>query len=372
MKLTPEGRRELVNLIESGNSKLDVCKKFGISRPTLDKWLKRYYTDGLKGLDDNVSTPKSSPNRTPQDIKEKVIKISIEFPDLGAGSLVQKLSKLDVRISAPTIQSILTQAGRSTQWDRFQQNLNEYNNEPNTLSDDTLKRMEIISKNFKYRSLFTKKPGQHVFLWHESCHVTGSNKKIPLFIFLDMFGLFIHVYYPQNSLKRFRTHLVPNKIGSHRLTDPTIKILESTYKTSGLQLKELTFSSLAPSSGQILQQELLDYNVKVSSLAKSDFYQLPFINQIRSIIRSNIKKPLKLIHFRGRQLITEIEILELIQLFHNNYNKKNAITEYPSLGMSPYDYLARNKHQNIVNRIIDITNEPLNRKKALAKKYNLI
>lgn len=372
MKLTPDERRELVALIESGSPKKAVCKKFVISRPTLDKWLKRYYADGVKGLEDSASTPKSSPNRTPQDIKEKIIRLSMEFPDLGAGSLAKKLSKLDFRISAPTVQSILTQNDRRTQWDRFLSNLDEYKNEPNTLSDDTLKRMESISKNFKYRSLFTKKPGQHVFLWPESGHVTGSNKKIPLFIFLDMCGLFIHVYYPQNSLKRIRTGHMPNKIGSHRLTDPIIRVIENIYKTLGLKIKELAFDSLAPISGQILQQELQDYNVKITSLAESDFYELPFINNVRSVIRSKLKKPLKNIYFRGSQLKTEIEILELIQLFHNNYNKESIISEYPNLGMSPYDYLAQYKHQNIINQINALTNEPLDRKKALARKYNII
>lgn len=371
MKLTPEKRRELISLIDDGSTKLDVCKKFGISRPTLDKWLKRYYADGLKGLEDSASTPKTSPNRTPQDIKEKVLKVSVEYPDLGAGSLVQKLSQLDVKISAPTIQSILSEYDRRTQWDRFLWNLNEYNNEPNTFSADTLKRMGSISRNFKYRSLFTEKPGQHVFLWPEFARVTGSNKKIPLFIFLDMCGLFIHIYYPKNSLKRMRTTFVPNKIGFHRLTDPTVKILESTYKTLGLQIEELTFCSLAESSENILQHDLLDYNVKVTSLAKPKFYQLPFINDVRSLIRSSLKKPLKKINSRGKYLPIEIEVLELIQLFHDDYNKKNAITEYPNLDMTPYDYLAQYKQQNIVNQIIGLTNETLDRKKMLAKKYNI-
>lgn len=372
MKLTPEKRRELISLIDDGNTKSVVCKKFSISRPTLDKWLKRYYADGLNGLEDSASTPKTSPNRTPQDIKEKVFKVSVDYPDLGAGSLVQKLAKLDVRISAPTIQSILSEYDRRTQWDRFRKNIDMYNKEPNTLSDDTIKRMESISKNFKYRSLFAKKPGQHVLLWPEFGHVTGSNKKIPLFIFLDMCGLFVHVYYPQNSLKRIRTGVRPNKIGSHRFTDPIIKVIDNTYKSLGLQINELTFDSLAPSSGQILQQELLDYNVKVTSLAKPEFYQLPFINDVRSLIRSSLKKPLKMIHFRGKYLPTEIKILELIQLFHNNYNKKHAIAEFPNLGMTPYNYLTQYKHQNIVNQIIELTNEMLDRKKALAIKYNII
>lgn len=373
MRLSTEQRRELVDLIENGITKSAACKKLGISRPIGYKWLQRFYDDGYDGLEDHSSAPKSSPNKIPQEIKERVLKTSMAFPDLGAGSLVQKLSELDIKITAPTIQSILTKSNRRTQWDRFRQNLNVYKKEPTTLSDDTLKRMERISRNFKYRSLFTQKPGQRVFLWTESGHVTGSGKHIPLFIFLDMCGLFVHVFYPQNILKRRRsTRAVSDKIGYHPLTDSTVKVLENTYKILGLQIEELTFCSLASSSKDFLQQELLDYNVKVTFLPKSDFYQLPFINNVRSIIRSRLKKPLRNILFKGKPILTEIQILELIQIFHENFNKESVIAEYPNLGVTPYDYLTLFKDQNIINQIINITNKPLDTKKAIAIKYNII
>lgn len=40
-----------------------VCRRCGISRPTLRKWLKRYSEEGVNGLQDQSRRPHSSPNR---------------------------------------------------------------------------------------------------------------------------------------------------------------------------------------------------------------------------------------------------------------------------------------------------------------------
>lgn len=39
-----------------------VCRRCGISRPTLRKWLKRYEESGLEGLKGVSKPPHSSPN----------------------------------------------------------------------------------------------------------------------------------------------------------------------------------------------------------------------------------------------------------------------------------------------------------------------
>ena len=46
-----------------------VCQRFGISRPTLRKWLKRYEEFGLDGLKDTSRRPKTSPRKKIDDEK---------------------------------------------------------------------------------------------------------------------------------------------------------------------------------------------------------------------------------------------------------------------------------------------------------------
>ena len=55
-------RFQWVQLYEkTGNAGL-VCRRCGISRPTLRKWLRRYTKDGLEGLRNQSRRPRNSPN----------------------------------------------------------------------------------------------------------------------------------------------------------------------------------------------------------------------------------------------------------------------------------------------------------------------
>ena len=47
---------------ELGNAGV-VCRRCGISRPTLRKWWRRYQAEGEKGLEARSRRPHSSPNR---------------------------------------------------------------------------------------------------------------------------------------------------------------------------------------------------------------------------------------------------------------------------------------------------------------------
>ncbi|MFH1974147.1 MAG: helix-turn-helix domain-containing protein [Pseudomonadota bacterium] len=42
-----------------------LSQKYGISRPTVYKWLKRYKHSGIGGLKEESRAPKHCPNRTP-------------------------------------------------------------------------------------------------------------------------------------------------------------------------------------------------------------------------------------------------------------------------------------------------------------------
>lgn len=69
-------RKELVNLYyKSHLSMSDICKRFGISRKTGYKWIRRFEVDGDLGLLDLPRTP-IQPNRT---YSEKQIEMAIDF-----------------------------------------------------------------------------------------------------------------------------------------------------------------------------------------------------------------------------------------------------------------------------------------------------
>lgn len=58
-----KARTKWVNLYLETKDTGYVCRKCGISRPTLRKWYRRYQQDGLRGLVGQSKRPHSSPNK---------------------------------------------------------------------------------------------------------------------------------------------------------------------------------------------------------------------------------------------------------------------------------------------------------------------
>jgi transposase InsO family protein len=66
--LTPFGRLLLVQRVREMNWSVPrAAESAGVSRMTVYKWLRRYETEGLAGLEDRSSRPASSPHQTPDD-----------------------------------------------------------------------------------------------------------------------------------------------------------------------------------------------------------------------------------------------------------------------------------------------------------------
>jgi transposase InsO family protein len=71
--LTPEGRRRLVELIESGWTVAAAAESMQLSRQCAHKWWRRYRLEGEAGLEDRSSRPRSCPHQTPARLERRVI-----------------------------------------------------------------------------------------------------------------------------------------------------------------------------------------------------------------------------------------------------------------------------------------------------------
>jgi transposase InsO family protein len=71
--LTPEGRRRLVGLIESGWTVGAAAESMRISRQCAHKWWRRYRDEGEAGLVDRSSRPHSCPHRTSARVERRVV-----------------------------------------------------------------------------------------------------------------------------------------------------------------------------------------------------------------------------------------------------------------------------------------------------------
>ena len=104
-------REEFVRLaMQPGANKSQLCRRFGISRPTGDKWIERFEAQGKAGLGDRSRRPRHTPERTAPEVEEAIVALRREHPAWGARTLKARLQALghkDLPAAVSTIQAIL-------------------------------------------------------------------------------------------------------------------------------------------------------------------------------------------------------------------------------------------------------------------------
>jgi len=108
-------RREFVCLaLVEGSNMSALCRRFGISRKTGYKWLKRYRTEGDSGLVDRSRRPRRFRSPTSEKMEEQVLAVRDKHPSWSGRKIRRRLQNMDLTSvpSASTITSILHRHGR--------------------------------------------------------------------------------------------------------------------------------------------------------------------------------------------------------------------------------------------------------------------
>jgi len=89
-----------------------VCRRCGISRPTLRKWWRRYQAQGTAGLEENSRRPHDSPGRKVLEPEEKLILQLRRERKLGLRRLrIELIRGHDLRLSLDTLHKVLARHG---------------------------------------------------------------------------------------------------------------------------------------------------------------------------------------------------------------------------------------------------------------------
>ena len=105
----------IADCLRKSGSFSELCRRYGISRKTGYKWIKRYQGDGLDGLEDRSRRPAMHPETTPYSIRQAIVEIRNSRQILIGAKKIQ--SALAVRFpnehipSHTTINSILRTEG---------------------------------------------------------------------------------------------------------------------------------------------------------------------------------------------------------------------------------------------------------------------
>ncbi|MGI9613913.1 MAG: IS481 family transposase [Acidimicrobiales bacterium] len=74
-RLTPAGRKILIERIAAGRPIAHVAAEMGISRATAHKWWRRWQIEGTDGLQDRSSRPHRCPTRTRRVVEDRIVRL---------------------------------------------------------------------------------------------------------------------------------------------------------------------------------------------------------------------------------------------------------------------------------------------------------
>jgi len=84
---------EIIQLVEQSHlSARQTLDKLGIPRPTFYRWYDRFQTHGVEGPEDRTSAPSRVWNRIPDDIRDRIIAMALDYADLSPRELAVKFT----------------------------------------------------------------------------------------------------------------------------------------------------------------------------------------------------------------------------------------------------------------------------------------
>jgi len=87
-------------------SKSELCRRYGISRPTGDKWVQRFEEHGLAGMEDLPSVPHHHPNQVPEELAEMLIALRRRHMTWGPRKLLAYLERRYQGVQWPAASTI--------------------------------------------------------------------------------------------------------------------------------------------------------------------------------------------------------------------------------------------------------------------------
>lgn len=109
-----ERMRFIVAYDEGLYSMVELCERFGISRQTGYKWLRRYEAGGVQGLEDRSHVPRSCPHRISDEVAKALMDLRRKHPSWGPVTLLARLEKLQPGCELPapsTVGDLLARHG---------------------------------------------------------------------------------------------------------------------------------------------------------------------------------------------------------------------------------------------------------------------
>ncbi|WP_449258652.1 helix-turn-helix domain-containing protein [Chlorobium limicola] len=150
----------VLKLAESLGNVSAACRQSGISRSQFYEYKKRFEAEGSDGLRNHPPLAKYHPNKTPQEVADKIIMLALQYPGRGPNYLESILASDGIRVSFVTIQKILERKGLGSRHDRQIELEKKWVEDAIVLNPGQVAFMELRNPEFRERHCMSSRPGE--------------------------------------------------------------------------------------------------------------------------------------------------------------------------------------------------------------------
>jgi len=158
-KKIAQKRLTLLQVAERIRNVSEACRRHSISRSQFYEYKRAFQERGFDGLMDRPPIPKSFPNETPADVKEKVIALSLKHPAWGQVRLSDQLRLEGIFVSPGTVRNIWIKEDLVTRYKRLLRLEEEKNGQDIDLTEEQIRFLEKANPCFRERKVESPYPG---------------------------------------------------------------------------------------------------------------------------------------------------------------------------------------------------------------------
>lgn len=170
-----QNRLTLLQLAQRIRNVSEACRHHGISRSQFYEYKRAFQERGIDGLLDRPPIPKTFPNETPEEFRNRVIALSLEHPAWGPVHLSDNLRLEDVSISPSTVRNIWIKENLETKYKRLLRLEEEKHGEAMELTEEQIRLLEKANPCFRERHVESPYPG---YLLCQDTFMVGTLKGV--------------------------------------------------------------------------------------------------------------------------------------------------------------------------------------------------
>jgi len=154
-----KSRLTLLQLASEIKNISEACRRRGVSRSQFYEYKRAFQERGFEGLKDLPPIPKSFPNETPAEVREKILRMSIAHPAWGQVHVADQLRLEGISVSPSTVRNLWLKEGLETRYKRVLRLEEETHGKDIELTAEQIRLLEKANPCFRERRVESSYPG---------------------------------------------------------------------------------------------------------------------------------------------------------------------------------------------------------------------